>query len=160
MSIDLTGGLDVAREYVLPVCPDTPGMRDAVNMWVSDDRGVVGLPRFAVEAVSPDWYRHLLSVNIAYPDGRVLTVRDHGDAHDTTGPQGLPTVFGAGPLQFRCVEPFRRWDIAFTGLAEEMTTLGQMNGALPGGGPRTEVEFHIRAAIATSSCSAPRECCA
>ena len=25
-------------------------MRDAVNMWVSDDRGELGLPRFAVEA--------------------------------------------------------------------------------------------------------------
>lgn len=148
MSIDLTGGLDASREQVFPTCPAQPGMRDAVNMWISDDRGVVGLPRFAVEAVSPAWDRHMLSVNIAYPDGRVLSVRDHGDAHDTTGPRRLPTVFGAGPLQFRCVKPFRRWDVSFKGVAEEMTTLGQMNGALPGGGPLTEVEFHIQTTMA------------
>lgn len=148
MSMDLTGGLDDSREYVFPACPDTPGIRDAVNMWVSDDRGVVGLPRFAIEAVSPQWERHMLSVNIAYPDGRVLSVRDSGDAHDTTGPQGLPTVLGAGPLQFRCSEPFRRWDVSFKGLAEQMTTQAQMAGALPGSGPLAAVEFHIRTTMA------------
>ena len=52
VSIDLTGGLDPAREYVFPECPPEAGMRDAVNMWVSDDRGEVGLPRFAVEALA------------------------------------------------------------------------------------------------------------
>ena len=134
MAIDLTGGLDDAREHVFPSCPDTPGMRDAVNMWVSDDSGVVGLPRFAVEALAPNWAQHDLSVNIAYPDGRVLSVRASGDAHDTAGPDGRPSVFGAGPLQFRCLAPFRRWEVSFNGVAEEMTTQDQMGGALPGNG--------------------------
>lgn len=148
MAIDLTGGLDAAREYVFPQCPDTPGMRDAVNMWVSDDSGMVGLPRFAIEALAPHWDTHDLSVNIAYPHGRVLTVRASGDAHATAGPAGLPTVFGAGPLQFRCVEPFRRWDVTFNGVAEEMTTQAQMDGALPGKGPLIDVEFHIETTMA------------
>ena len=47
MSIDLSGGLDASRDYVFANRPDEPEMRDAVNMWVSDDRGVLGLPRFA-----------------------------------------------------------------------------------------------------------------
>jgi hypothetical protein len=148
MAIDLTGGLAASREHVFAQCPELPGMRDAVNMWVSDDRGVVGLPRFAVEALAPGWDRHDLSVNIAYPDGRVLNVRDSGEAHPATGPEGLPTVFGAGPLQFRCVEPFKRWDVAFKGSAEEMTTQAQMNGALPGQGRRIAVEFYIETTMA------------
>lgn len=148
MAIKLNGGLDDSREYVFARCPDTPGMRDAVNMWVSDDCGVVGLPRFAIEALAPGWDRHDLSVNIAWPDGRVLSVRDSGEAHPTMGPEGLPTVFGAGPMQFRCVEPFRRWDVSFQGLAAQMTTLEQMNGALPGKGPLVEVEFHIETRMA------------
>lgn len=148
MAIDLTGGLNASREYVFPECPQPPGMRDAVNMWVSDDRGVVGLPRFAVEALAPAWDQHDLSVNIAWPDGRVLSVRDRAAAHATAGPDGSPTVFGAGPLQFRCVEPFRRWDVSFKGYAAQMTTQEQMNGALPATGPPVEVEFHIRTRMA------------
>lgn len=148
MAIDLSGGLDVTREHVFAQCPEQDGMRDAVNMWVSDDCGVVGLPRFAVEALAPGWDRHDLSVNIAYPDGRVLSVRDSGDAHATAGPDGKPTVFGAGPLQLRCIEPFRRWDISFNGLGEPMTTEQQMNGALPGKGKLVDVEFHIETTMA------------
>ncbi|HEY6130641.1 MAG TPA: hypothetical protein VIV27_01415 [Halioglobus sp.] len=148
MAIDLTGGMAISREYVFPQCPETPGMRDAVNMWVSDDQGVVGLPRFAVEALAPNWDTHDLSVNIAYPDGRVLSVRASGAAHDTKGPNGVPTVFGAGPLQFRCIEPFRRWEVTYKGPAAEMTTQGQMDGALPGKGQLTHVEFHIETTMA------------
>jgi prepilin-type processing-associated H-X9-DG protein len=71
VAIDLTGGLDASREHVFAECPDEPGMRDAVNMWVFDDRGAVALPRFAVEAVAPRWERHDVQVNVAFADGRV-----------------------------------------------------------------------------------------
>ena len=148
MAIDLTGGLDISREYVFAQCPDTEGMRDAVNMWVSDDAGVVGLPRFAVEALSPRWDTHDLSVNIAYPNGRVLNLRTSGEAHSPLGADGEPTVFGAGPLRFSCVQPFRRWDVAFKGSAEEMTTQGQMAGDLPGHGATVDAEFHIETTMA------------
>lgn len=148
MAIDLTGGLDPSREYLFAERPDNPEMRDAVNMWVSDDRGVVGIPRFAVEALSAEWDRHMISVNIAYPDGRVYLVRDHGDSHSPIGPEGKPTILGAGPLQFRCIEPFVRWDVSFKGEAEAMTTLEQMNGALPGDGPMVDVEFQLETTMA------------
>lgn len=148
MSIDLTGGLDVSREHVFPQRPDHPEMRDAVNMWVSDDRGVLGLPRFAVEALASKWDAHDLSVNIAFPNGRVLSVRASGPTHSPKGAEGLPTVLGAGPLAFRCVEPFRLWAASFKGEAAEMTTVDQMNGALPGKGPPVDVEFQIEARMA------------
>lgn len=148
MAIDLTGGMGVEREYLFAERPDNPEMRDAVNMWVSDDSGVVGIPRFAVEALASEWERHMLSVNVAYPDGRVYIVRDYGESHSPIGPEGKPTLLGAGPLQFRCIEPFRRWDVSFKGEAEAMTSQDQMNGALPGDGPRVELEFQLETTMA------------
>jgi hypothetical protein len=115
MSIDLTGGLPITREYVFAEPPATPGMRDAVNMWVWDDRGEIGLPRFAVEAVAPDWDTHQIQINATLPGGRILREWGSGPAHPTTGPKGLPTLFGAGPLDFECVEPFRRLRAIYRG---------------------------------------------
>ena len=148
MPIDLAGGLDASREYVFAECPDTPGMRDAVNMWVSDDRGELGIPRFAVEACAPNWDAHDLSVNIAFPDGRVFSVRASGKTHLARGHDGRATIFGAGPLVFRCVEPFRKWTASFDGVAATMSTNDQMNGALPGKGPPVHVTFEIEATMA------------
>ena len=137
MGIDLTGGLDADREYVFAECPDIPEMREAVNMWVSDDRGVLGLPRFAVEAVAPQWDTHDLQVNIAFPDGRVYRLREPGPRHDAIGPDGLPTVLGAGPLEFCCVEPFRVWTASFSGTATETSTDALIAGN--GDGPRVDI---------------------
>ena len=143
MAIDLTGGLDASREYVFAQRPDDPEMRDAVNMWISDDRGVIGIPRFAVEALASKWDAHDLSVNIAFPNGRVLSVRGSGPTHPQLDANGKATIFGAGPLQYRCVEPFRTWMTTFKGTAAEMTTQGQIDGALPGKGDPVDVEFEI-----------------
>ena len=48
MAIDLTGGIDPAREYMFAERPDNPEMRDSVSFWVFDDRGQVGLPRVGI----------------------------------------------------------------------------------------------------------------
>ncbi|MBW2942767.1 hypothetical protein [Zhongshania aquimaris] len=129
--MDLSGGMGSDREYFFDSCPAQEGMRDAINMWVSDDRGVIGLPRFAIEAVAPDYDTHMLSLNIAFPDGRVYIVRDYGVAHKTTDEQGKASILGAGPLRFQCVSPFKEWHVSFKGKAEPMTTAAQMHGALP-----------------------------
>ena len=50
MAIDLTGGIDPAREYMFAERPDNPEMRDSVSFWVFDDRGQVGLPRVEIGA--------------------------------------------------------------------------------------------------------------
>ena len=54
MAIDLTGGIDPAREYMFAERPNDPEMRDSVSFWVFDDRGQVGLPRVGVEAVADE----------------------------------------------------------------------------------------------------------
>jgi hypothetical protein len=148
MAIDLTGGLDTSREYVFAKRPDDPEMRDAVNMWISDDRGVIGIPRFAVEALASKWEAHDLSVNIAFPNGRVLSVRGSGPTHPQLDTNGKATIFGAGPLQYRCIEPFRTWVTTFKGTAAEMTTQGQIDGALPGKGDPVDVEFEVETTMA------------
>jgi hypothetical protein len=144
---DLTGGLPLAREYVFPEAPTTPLMRDAVNMWVSDDQGEIGLPRFAVEAAMPDWDHHEIQVNLAFPDGRVYRVRGPFDSHrPKLNGDGLAYTFGSGPLSFECEAPFDRWTTRFSGRALETTTQAQIAGEPPG--DAVDLEFEVTATMA------------
>ena len=110
MAIDLTGGIDPAREHVFAQRPDDPEMRDSVSFWVFDDRGEVGLTRIGIEAMAEQ-------LGGARPPGerrvprraRVPPPRRTARPGRPQGPDGKPTVLGAGPLGFRCVEPFRTW---------------------------------------------------
>ena len=85
MSIDLTGGIDPAREFVFAERPDDPEMRDSVSLWIVDDKGEVGLPRIGIEAVGGHWEEHGLQVNVAFPDGLVFRLRSDGKAWPTDG---------------------------------------------------------------------------
>jgi hypothetical protein len=100
MAIDLTGGIDPAREFMFAERPTDPEMRDSVSFWVFDDGGRVGLPRVGVEAVASNWDEHSIQVNVAFPDGRVYRLRDEGKSWPVDGPGGNPAVLGGGPLAF------------------------------------------------------------
>jgi len=128
VSIDLTGGLDVAAEYVFAAAPEVAGMRDAVNMWFWDDRGRFGFPRVAVEAVAPQWDTHEMQMTLAFAEGRILRNWESGPAHPTRGPGGLPTLFGAGPMEFEMVGPFRRYRTTFKGTAIDTTFEALLKG--------------------------------
>lgn len=146
MAIDLTGGLDAAREYVFAERPTNPEMRDSVSMWISDDRGELGLPRVGIEAIASEWDSHSLQLNVAFPDGRVYRVRDRGDTVPALDAEGRATILGAGPLVFQCVEPFRIWTVAFAGTAAEMSTEDQIAGKVDG--PQVDVEFRVTTTMA------------
>ena len=146
MAIDLTGGLDDAKEHVFAQRPDNPDMRDSVSMWISDDRGALGIPRIGVEAVASSWETHLLQLNLVFPDGRVYRARDSGPALPAVGDDGLPTILGAGPLAFRCVEPFQTWTATFQGTAVQTSTEALIAGRAEDS--RAEVEFHVEATMA------------
>ncbi len=146
MAIDLTGGIDPAREYMFATRPDDPGMRDSVSLWVFDDRGEVGLPRIGIEAVAANWERHGLQANVTFPDGRVYRLRDDAKAWPPHGPDGRPTVLGAGPLEFRCVEPFRTWTMTFEGAAVRTSAFDLVEGRTDG--PLVDVEFEVEATMA------------
>lgn len=146
MAIDLTGGLDTAREYAFAERPDNPEMRDSASMWISDDRGALGLPRIGIEAVASDWDAHQLQLNVAFPDGRVYRLREAGKSLPALDDEGRPTVLGTGPLAFRCVEPFRTWTVTFQGTAVQTSTQSLIDGQPDG--PRVDLEFHVEATMA------------
>lgn len=143
MTIHLTGGIDPAREYMFAERPDNPEMRDSVSFWVFDDRGEVGLPRIGIEAVGANWEAHGLQVNVAFSDGRVYRLREDGNSWPVGGPDGKPTVLGAGPLAFTCVEPFDVWTMTFDGKAVATSSANLAQGRKEG--PLVDLRFEVEA---------------
>lgn len=117
MAIDLTGGIDPAREYVFAERPHNPEMRDSVCFWVFDDRGEVGLTRIGIEALVASWDAHSVQINVAFPDGRVSRPREDAVSWPADSHEGTATVPGAGPLSVTCVEPLDVWTMTFDGQA-------------------------------------------
>jgi hypothetical protein len=140
MGVDLTGGLDAAREYVLTEPPTAPGTREAVNLWIWDDRGEIGFPRVAAEAVAPGWSTHEMAMTLCFADGRILKNSDPGPAHSVIGPEGLPTRFGVGPMAFE-FEPFKRYRTTFKGTALDTTFDALLKGAP--GDRRVDLEYEV-----------------
>ena len=146
MAIDLSGGIDPAREYMFAERPDDPEMRDSVSFWVFDDRGQVGLPRIGVEAVAANWDAHGLQLNVAFPDGRVYRLREDGKGWPVTGPDGRPATLGAGPLAVTCVEPFSVWTMTFDGQAVQTSSADLVDGCKDG--PLVDLQFEVEAKLA------------
>ncbi len=126
--------------------PDDPEMRDSVSFWVIDDRGAVGLPRIGIEAVAANWDAHDIQINVAFPDGRVFRLRENGQSWPAEGPDGQPTVLGAGGLVFRCVEPFDTWTMSYDGKAVQTSSTDLIDGNKDG--PLVDVSFHVEAKMA------------
>lgn len=110
---DLSGGIPAEREYVVAEKPDD-GIRDAVNVWIEEENGLFAM-RVGVEAVGSHWDRHEMWLDIAFADGRLWSRRGDGETRSPYDAEGRPTVRATGPLRFECVEPFRRWTVAFEG---------------------------------------------
>jgi hypothetical protein len=145
--MDLTGNMDPSTDEVA-TAPPTPDFMEGTNVWVWDDEGRIHLPRIAVDAMGHQWdERHMISVNVASPDGRVLIVRGFAEPLPAADAQGRPRVRGAGPLRFECIEPFRQWRVTFDGLAGETTTAGQIANRNSGPGtvpePTVPLKFEI-----------------
>jgi hypothetical protein len=132
MTIDLTGGLGVEREFLAATKPANPEMRESVNVWVWDDGDAIGLPRFGIEAVADQWDTHELQLNLALGDGRVVTAWGPQPAHARANDEGRATI-GAGPMSFEMAEPFVLWRAHVDGLARQTTVDAQIAGWPPGG---------------------------
>lgn len=142
MAIDLTGGLPVERDYVYAERPG-PEVRDAVNFWIEEENGAFAM-RIGVEAVAEEWDAHEIWLDIAYPDGRVLSSRERFKSLSPIGPEGKPTVLGAGPLALRCVVPYQHWKATFSEHAVEDLTAEQLVALTwPDQPPRVPVSFDI-----------------
>jgi hypothetical protein len=142
MAIDLSGGLPIEREYVFAEKP-APEIRDAINIWLEEEHGDFAM-RIGIERVAEAWEAPEIWLDIAFPDGRVISAREEGAAPSAIGPEGNPTVMGCGPLQFRCVVPFRQWSVAFRPhLVRELTAQQLIEGTAPAHVPMREVRFEI-----------------
>jgi len=142
MAIDLTGGLPVTREYVFAERPG-PNVRDAVNIWLEEENGAFAM-RIGVEALAEEWEAHDIWLDLAFPDGRVISFREHGKTHPAIGPGGKPTILGAGPLEFECVEPFRHWTAKFTRHpVTELTAAQLIADVYPAQPPLRDIAFEI-----------------
>lgn len=146
MVLDLTGGIDPARELVFAQRPDDPEMRDSVSFWTVDDRGVVGLPRIGVEALASSWDNHNIQINVAFGDGKVYRLRGNGPSVSPLGPDGQPTVLGAAGLEFRCTQPFRTWTMTYNGQAVRTSSEKLAQGDTDG--PMVDLAFHVEATMA------------
>lgn len=136
-------GLSREREQVYVEAPARAGTRDAVNIWVEETSGAFGM-RVGVEATAPNWQTHELWLDIAFVDGRVISLRGEGPRHQPIGPEGLPTILGAGPLAFECQQPFRAWRCSFAGTpAAEVSVEDLLAHRMPASPPLREVAFEI-----------------
>jgi prepilin-type processing-associated H-X9-DG protein len=146
MAIDLSGGIDPAREFVLAQRPDDPEMRDSVSFWVSDDQGKLGLPRIGIEAVGANWANHGVQANVAFADGRVYRLRTDAPSLPALDADGTATILGAGPLTCRMIEPFTTWRMSFDGEMAQTSTAGLVAG--DAGGPLRPVQFDVEMTMA------------
>ncbi len=144
--LELSGGYDPALDYLLPEKPDDPAMRESVSMWISDDAGRFGFPRFCIEAVAGAWENRGVEANVAFPDGRVLI----GSGGFAPAParlvQGRAVTLNAGPLTFEVLEPLRHWRMTFDGDAYETTIARQVMGER--GGPVRRLRIEVDAVMA------------
>lgn len=142
MTIDLSGGLPVEREYFFAEKPAAE-VRDAINVWLEEEHGAFAM-RIGVERVAEEWDDPELWLDIAFPDGRVISGREHGASHPAAGPDGKPTVMGCGPLRYECIEPFRHWRVTFSPHhVRELTARQLIEDAFPEQPPMREVSFEI-----------------
>ncbi|BFM07910.1 hypothetical protein [Halioxenophilus aromaticivorans] len=120
-TVDLSGGIDPSREWVLAEKPSNPQMRDAVNVWIEEQSGKFAL-RIGVEALGKSWDKQLVWLDVAFADGTVYSLRDeNGPTHAALDAQGLASIRGSGPAQFQCLEAFKKWRVSFNGPVPKTT---------------------------------------
>jgi hypothetical protein len=150
-----SGGLPSALDYMFPEKPADPEMRESASLWLFEEGGAFGFPRNGLEAVGKVWENHRVDCNLAFADGRVLRESSRGRTWSSMGSDGRPNVLGAGPLVFRCLEPFRKWTVSYDGEAFEGTVAQQIArefavyaDAGPYGFPRTSLSYEVELTMA------------
>lgn len=146
MELDLSGGLDPAFEFFAGERPRDPQIRDSATLWILDESGEIALPRVTFDAVGEAWDTPRVQLNYVDRSGRTLRLWDEARGRASISAEGRCDTRGAGPLEFRCIEPFRRWSMDFEGQAFQSSTADQLSGK-PDGAP-IDLAFHIDATMA------------
>lgn len=142
-----TGGLTPEHDLFFTRKPADPEMRESTSMWLFEETGAFGFPRFGIEAEAASWTFRRVQGNFALAGGRILNGAGMGVAHAPVAPNGRPEILGAGPLQFRCIEPFRKWRTTWDGSVIDGTVEQQIHKKLDPS-RRISVRFEIELEIA------------
>ena len=126
---DWMGGLGLQEDYFLPEPPEYSWIREGASFWIYDDEGRFAIPRTGIEAEPHTWENRRYNANFALADGRVLIAGGSGAMHDVMDQNGKPAVLGAGPISYRCIDPFRRWMVSFDGEAAQTHVADQIAGS-------------------------------
>lgn len=138
----LANGLPTAHDWFFPAKPANPQMRESTSVWLYEEHGAFGFPRVGIEAEAACWEHRRVQGNVAIAGARVLNGACAGAAHSPFGADGRPTVLGAGPIAFTCIDPFRRWRMTFDGSAVDGTVEQQIANALDPD-KRTPLRFDV-----------------
>ena len=144
----MMGGLTPGYDLVFPKQPDNPEMRESSSIWLYEENGAFGFPRVGIEAEASSRDNRRVQGNFAVAGGRILNGAGMGTAHSPFGPDGRPTILGAGPLAFRCIEPFRKWQVTFDGSVIDGTVDQQISKTLDPT-KRTDLRFDVELTMVT-----------
>src|SRR5690625_3824662 len=144
----MTNGLSPEHDFVFAERPDNPEMRESTSVWLYEENGAFAFPRVGVEAEAASWEQRRVQGNFAVAGGRILNGAGIGAAHSPFAIDGKPRTLGAGPIQFTCIEPFRRWRMAFDGDVIDGTIEQQIHKSLDPG-RRTAVRFDVELEMVT-----------
>lgn len=145
---EMANGLTPDHDLFFAVQPSNPEMRESTSIWLFEENGAFALPRMGIEVEAKSWDERIHQANFALGGGRILDGIGKGSAHSPLGPDGRPTILGAGPLQFRCIDPFRRWSMTFDGTAVEGTVEQQIQRKLD---PQRRIPVRIDAEMAMAT---------
>lgn len=137
---EFRGGLAPEQDLVLPGKPDNPEMRESVSVWLFEENGAFAFPRGGIEAEAALWDNRRFQANFSFADGRVLDGAGQAPPPSPIGADGRPTIIGAGPLVFQCIDPFKRWTMRFDGPARNGTVAEQIGG---GFGQRGQAQVRL-----------------
>lgn len=124
------GGLPTEADLLMDGPPPPPfdWVREGASFWMFDAEGRFAMPRIGLEAEPQSWDNRRYQANYADADGRLLFDVGRGAGVPVLDAQGQRAVIGGGPLTFRCIEPFKRWHVAYDGLCEESHVDRQIAG--------------------------------
>lgn len=125
---EMTNGLTPEHDFFFEKKPADPEMRESTSLWVFEEGGALGIPRIGIEGEAQSWDDRAYQANFALGGGRIVDAGGRGPGPSPFDADGRPAVFGAGPLTFRCIEPFRRWSMTFDGSGADGTVEQQISG--------------------------------
>jgi hypothetical protein len=123
-----SGGLPLDADFMFATPPEPPfdWVREGTSFWLFEENGEFAMPRIGVEAEPHSWEQRRYAANFVFADGRVLHDAGVGAMSPILDDRGRPAILGGGPITARCIEPFRRWHVAFDGLVVDTHVSNQI----------------------------------